>query len=242
MKTINLICLAFAGGNRYSYRLFSEKAPPVLNLITLEYPGRGSRIKEELATDITLLIDDLYVQVNAIANSGPYAIYGHSMGGLLAYLLTLKLAENNREQPQHVFISGTSGPSSKSRSEKMRHLLERAAFIEEIRKLDGMPQEILENEELLAYLEPILRADFKISENYQHTDRLPLNLPFTVITGSEEELETEDVLLWQKETTQQVDFIQLPGKHFFILQHPEKILDIIFEKLIHQSITHLNYD
>jgi len=241
MKPINLICLAFAGGNRYSYRLFSEKAPSFLKLITLEYPGRGSRMKEELALNITALVDDLYEQIKGVVNTRPYAIYGHSMGGLLAYLLTLKLIENDHDQPEHIFISGTSGPSAKSRSEKMRHLMEKNAFIEEIRKLDGMPQEILENEELLSFLEPILRADFKISETYQYLDHASLDIPFTVITGSDEDLEKEDVLLWQKETKKPVDFKQLPGKHFFILQHPEKVLGIISNKLVHQSLIPLNY-
>ena len=58
-----------------------------------------------------------------------------------------------------------------------------------------------------------------------------MNIPMTVITGSEEDMEKEDVLLWQKESELPVDFRQMPGGHFFILEHTDKLLRIISEKL-----------
>lgn len=236
-KKINLYCLPFAGGNKYSYREFVEKAPSFLNIITLEYPGRGARIKEPLLADINSLVDNLYSQVSSdINNDINYGIYGHSMGGLLCYLLTLKILGNKKQAPRHLFITGTSGPSSPSRKEeKKRYLLDRKEFIEEIKALDGMPEEILQNDELLYYFEPILRSDFKLSENYIYQHHNPLNIPFTVITGSEEDMEHEEIQSWQKESTHKVDFKKLPGKHFFIFKHTQTIVDIISKKLFVQT-------
>lgn len=236
-KTIQLFCLPFAGGNKYSYREFAEKAPSFLSLITLEYPGRGTRMKDPLVSDISEVVNDMYRQISPLIGDQPYAIYGHSLGGLIAYLLTLKLMENNKMLPVHLFITGTTGPSSISRTEKKRHLLEKKEFIEEIRELDGMPEEILNSEELLHYFEPILRSDFKVSENYIYQQHPPLNIPVTVITGTEENMELADIQLWQKETTHPVDFKRMPGKHFFIFQHAFKIVEIISKKLYHQKTT-----
>ncbi len=207
-KKINLYCLPFAGGNKYSYREFVEKTPSFLNIITLEYPGRGARIKEPLLADINSLVDNLYTQISSDINDEiNYGIYGHSMGGLLCYLLTLKILENKKQVPTHIFITGTSGPSSPSRQEeKKRYLLDRKEFIEEIKALDGMPEEILQNDELLYYFEPILRSDFKLSENYIYQPHEPLNIPFTVITGGEEDMEHEEIQSWQNETTHKVEF------------------------------------
>lgn len=230
-KTTNLFCLPFAGGNKYSYREFVEKAPSFLNLITLDYPGRGTRMREPMPINIDALAHDLYTQVSPLIGQENYAIYGHSLGGLMAYLLTRKLLENGHHAPSHVFITGTTGPSAMSRSEKKRHLLNKEDFINEVRALDGMPEEILNNEELLYYFEPILRSDFKISENYIYQEKSPLNIPITVITGTEEDMEMEDIQLWQKETSHIVDFKRLPGKHFFIFQHAFKIVEIISRKL-----------
>ncbi len=230
-KTINLFCLPFAGGNKYSYREFTEKAPSFLKIITLDYPGRGTRMKDPLPAHIDELTNDLYKQVVPLIGTTDYAIYGHSLGGLMAYKLTRKLLEHGHEAPLHLFITGTTGPSAPSRTEKKRHLLNRTDFIAEIRDLDGMPEEILNNEELLYYFEPILRSDFKISEDYLHEELAPLNIPITVITGTEEDMELADVQLWQKETHHVVDFKRMPGKHFFIFQHTYHIIEIISKKL-----------
>jgi len=232
MKTIiNLFCFPFAGGNKYSYQKYMEKAPSFLHIIPMEYPGRGARMKEPLISDIEVLVNDLYSQIQKTIDQADYAIYGHSMGGLIAYLVARKLIENNQKPPAHLFITGTSGPSSPSRSTKSRHLLPKAAFIQELKDLDGMPDEILQNEDLLGYIEPILRADFKMCETYQYYDCDPLNIPITVITGMEEEIDIADIHLWQKETQSVVDFRQISGKHFFIFKNPRLIVDIIAKKL-----------
>jgi surfactin synthase thioesterase subunit len=229
---INLVCLSFAGGNKYSYRYLNEKAPSFLNIITLEYPGRGTRIHEPLISDMGILVEDLYRQVKQLADRGErYAIYGHSLGGLTAYALTLKLLKNRHRQPERIFITGTTGPSSTSRSEKRRSLLPRDEFIKEIKELGGMPEEILKSEEMLNFLEPILRNDFSLSETYAYEAHAPLDIPLTVITGTEEDMEREDILLWQKESSQPVDFKELPGGHFFIMEHTEQLLEIISKRL-----------
>jgi len=229
--TIKLFCLPFAGGNKYSYQKYMERAPAFLNIVPLEYPGRGARIKEPLTTDTDALVNDIYQQIQKNMDRAEYAIYGHSMGGLIAFLVTRKLIENNDKLPLHIFITGTSGPSSAARSAKNRHLLPKEEFIQELKDLDGIPDEILQNEELLSFIEPILRADFKICETYQYTDSNPLTIPFTVITGTDEDMESADIQLWQKETESVVDFRQLPGKHFFIFKYPRVIVDIISKKL-----------
>lgn len=230
-KSVNIFCLPYAGGNKYSYREFVENAPSFLNIITLDYPGRVPRIKEPLLSNIETLVNDLYKQIKNKVDQKDYAIYGHSMGGLIAYLLTRKLIENNHKAPLHLFITGTSGPSASSRGEKMRHLLPKEEFLQEMKDLDGIPDEILQTEELLSFFEPILRADFKVSENYVYENYDPIDIPITVITGMEEDMELDDIYLWQKETKSVVDFRQMPGKHFFIFKYPVEVVEIISKKI-----------
>ena len=230
-EKINLICLPFAGGNRYSYRPLFNESSAIFNVVTLEYPGRGTRIFEELTADINKLVNDLFDQLKPVLSKGDYALYGHSLGGLLTYLLVLKIRENNYKSPRHVFITGASGPSAPSRQTKKFHLYPHKEFIEEVIVLGGMPHEILQDSAMMEFLEPILRNDFKVSETYVHQVAEPLNIPFTVITGIDEDLTAEDVLLWQNESIPAVDFKQLDGNHFFIMQHRDFIINAIAEKL-----------
>ncbi|MEO6637124.1 MAG: thioesterase domain-containing protein [Ginsengibacter sp.] len=228
---VNIFCLPFAGGNKYSYREFKKRAPSFLNFISLEYPGRGGRIREPLLSDTQALVNDLYKEIEPMVDANEYAIYGHSLGGLMTYLLTRKLVENGHRPPLHLFVTGTTGPSSLSRIEKKRHLLPKAEFIQELKDLKGMPDEILASDELLEYCEPILRSDFMASEKYIHEECEPFDIPITVITGHQEEMESTDIALWQKETIRPVDFKKFPGNHFFIYQHIPAIIQIISNKI-----------
>jgi surfactin synthase thioesterase subunit len=164
-------------------------------------------------------------------NGNDYALYGHSMGGVVAFLLSRKIIANKHRRPLHLFITGTTGPTSASRQEKQLHRLGKQAFIAEIRELDGCPEEVLQNEDLMNYVEPILRADFQASETFTYVRDRPLDIPITVITGTHDDMKTEDVRLWQQETTCTIDFIEMPGKHFFILDASGEIVDIIGNKL-----------
>lgn len=231
MQKIPLVCLPFAGGSRYSYRNYEGCTPAFLELHPLEYPGRGRRVQERLLTDMDAIIVDLYRQVKDGIFDGSYALYGHSMGGLAAILLARLIFSEGRRPPVHLFITGAGAPSSSKARKKMRHLLGKAEFIDEIRALDGCPAEVLENPSLLEFIEPILRADFCATENYSHRRRERMEVPMTIITGTMEELDEEDILGWQEESSLPVDFYRMPGNHFFIYDHSARIMEIIGHSL-----------
>lgn len=231
MGKINLFCLPFAGGSKYSYRPYEERTPNFLNLIPLDYPGRGGRMREPLANHINDLIDDLYTHISESISAGDYAIYGHSMGGLVCCLLARKIAMEGKRLPLHIFITGASGPSA-PKEDKRRYALNKAEFIEELKRLNGCPDEILNDPELLDHFEPIIRADFKISETYDYTAAAPLNIPFTVITGSEEDMTRDEIRCWQKESSTAVDFKVMPGNHFFIFRYPATVMEVLSKKLV----------
>lgn len=231
MRKVNLFCLPFAGGNKYSYKEFERIVPAHINMISIEYPGRGCRYNESFSKDMGSLVVDAYTTVGQRIDEREYAIYGHSLGGIVAFHVAKKIIELGRKPPVHLFITGTGGPSLEREGRKNWSAMTKAVFWEEVRKLDGLPEEILKNEEISNYFEPILRADFCLSETDFYQWETALSLPITVINGTEEEATDEEILLWQRETNLKVDFIKLPGKHFFIFQQPERVIDIIRGKL-----------
>ncbi|MCW3466330.1 thioesterase II family protein [Chitinophaga nivalis] len=237
MEKINLICLPFAGGNKHAYRHFEAVAPSSLRLLPFEYPGRGQRTHEPLLDDVHDLAADIYRQVKNILSNRTYAIYGHSLGGLIAYLLTRMIVENGHEPPAHLYITGTSGPADPARQQDPKHLLPIADFINIVREMDGSPAEVLQHEELLHYLEPILRADFKASELYRYEEKPPLDIPITVVTGTREVMSAESIRLWQQETTIPVDFRRMPGNHFFINRFSYELMQLIAKKTVTQIKT-----
>lgn len=228
MKKINLFCLPYAGGNKYSYAGFQKFAPPHIELITLDLPGRGKRLNEACLTHAVKMVADILPIIREKAGD-PYAIYGHSLGSLLAYLVTHKIVEENLPRPQRLFLTGRGGASVK-RTDPPRYLLPKEAFSEALREMGGM-DDVLESEELMEFFEPILRADLQAAETYEYQEITPFDVPLTVMIGNQEEITVEEANAWQKETTQPIDLHILPGNHFFIFDHEQEIMRLIGQQL-----------
>ncbi|HYC27772.1 MAG TPA: thioesterase domain-containing protein, partial [Chitinophagaceae bacterium] len=102
---INIYCLPFAGGSQLSYSPFVQYESEHIQFLPLELPGRGARWREPLLTDIHEMTNDAFEQIkNGLTD--PYAIYGHSMGSLIGYLLTKKILAHNLPAQLHLFFSG----------------------------------------------------------------------------------------------------------------------------------------
>lgn len=228
---INLIILPFAGGNYYSFRSFIESAPEIINVIPLELPGRGSRIREPLIHSLDELIDDIFQQVRNNLDS-QYIIYGHSMGTLTGYLLARKIQKHNLPPPIHLIFSGAAGPSVEVYRKTSRSELPRVEFISMLRELGGIPVEILASVSLMDFFEPILRADFRCIEQYIHDHSLvPFDVPVTALIGDKESVTVKEASQWQEVTSFPIEVIEMAGDHFFIFNHVENILEIIKQRI-----------
>lgn len=218
---MHLFCIPYAGGNAWSYRALERFVSPGIALEGLELPGRGRRGQEPLCSSLDELADDVFRQIAARGVTGRYAIYGHSMGALLAFLATHRLLSAGLNLPEALFLSGSSGPTALPVRE--RHLLPPAEFVTMLRELGGCPPQVLENTELLEFFEPILRADFKAVETWRPAALPKLNVPFVVMSGDRDEVTNAEVQAWTAETTATCELRELDGDHFFILQHWETI-------------------
>ncbi len=214
-----LILLPFAGGNAYSYRPLLASLATSYELVTPELPGRGSLTQQPLIDNIEELVDYLFKGVfQTLDLSRGYVSYGHSMGALVAYLLTHKINQSTLPKALHLVISGHKAPCFKRKT--IIHNLPSAAFWEKLKNKGGIPNEVLENKELREYFEPIIRNDFKLVETYQYEiAQHSLNLPMTVIYGDQDDMDDESVYAWQQENKKTIKFMQMHGNHFFIYNH-----------------------
>ncbi len=233
VKTVDLICIPFAGGSKYSFRPFAEVSPNYIKIIGIEYSGHGMRIDEELCTKMEDLVNDVWQQIEPIITSKrvPYAFYAHSMGGIVTSLLLNRIVVAGLTLPIHVFITGAAAPSSRDVIKEKSHLLEDVEFIQKIRELGGVQEEVWNEPQIVEYVLPVLRADFMCYETYLYKEMEPVAIPFTVINGDIEDFTQEEILGWQNETIIPVDFITLSGNHFFIFEQLQQIINIISTKI-----------
>ncbi len=225
-----LYCLPFAGGSSNSFRSWASLLPPAVELRAVELPGHGTRLSEGLARRLTDLLAPL---TEAVAESAdkPFALFGHSMGALLGYELTLKLENETDRHPVHVFLSGHGAPTLPEREEPI-HQLPKQRFIEKIRQYNGTPQEVLENHELMELMVPILRADFEVCETYRPQTVRKMRAPLTVLSGiSDAGAPREDLEVWREFTEGAFNLRLFPGDHFYLLQHKVTLLQAILQDI-----------
>jgi len=232
-KKINLICLPYAGGTKHSMRFLKTAMPESIHYYAHDYPGRGMRIKEKNLLDINEIVEDLYTHVKSLIEM-PYAVYGHSMGAIVAYLLVRKIEKEGKLLPLHLFISGTDAPSV-APNEAIRYLLPKDEFIKKVHELGGLPNEVIEDKQLIDFFEPILRADFQAIETYNYVPCEPMAVPITVMVGESEKLKHEDVLKWNEESKFPVNVHVFSGNHFFIFSHEAKVSNLIKEALLNST-------
>ncbi len=226
---IPLFCLPFAGGNVYSYREFPRYHADFIDIIVLDLPGHGRRIREPLLTNIDDMVDDIFYQIKGDLG-GSYAIYGHSMGALIGYVLSQKIRQEKMSMPVHFFVSGHQGPCVASK-QKNWHLLPKKEFIEKVMEYGGIPKEIVAEKDLMDLFVPILKADFQAISDYNYKKTTLLEIPVTVMIGLDEDISYEEALQWQNITTQKIVVKQFPGNHFFIFDHLPKIGNLISRTL-----------
>lgn len=233
---LTLYAIPFAGGHSMVYRNLKPLLPEQVTLNTLELPGRGKRAGEPLVNDLELLARDLFDQIRDDLKLRNYAIFGHSMGSLLAYLVCRIISENGLPMPKHLFCSGHGAPSVPKidlSREEAKHTLPAKDFWDYIDSLGALPPELKGHDELINYFEPILRADIQALECYHYRPSAsPLDVPLSVFYGLEDmETPPEVVAPWQDESRESVTFYPFPGGHFGIFDCLP-----LFSELVNQKI------
>ncbi|WP_148709709.1 thioesterase II family protein, partial [Pseudomonas syringae group genomosp. 3] len=190
--SLTLFCLPFSGASAMFYSPWRRKLPEWLNVRPLELPGRGMRMDEALQTDIVQLANRLADEISADLNT-PYALFGHSLGGLLAFELAHALRERGLPEPLALFASATAGPVRRDVSEYALAKTDEQ-LIDRLRTLKGTSENVIANDELMQLMLPILRADFLLCGSFVYGKREPLNLPIHVFGGKQDSVSVEQLL------------------------------------------------
>ncbi len=180
------------------YSRWQRALPAWIRLICVELPGRGSRFAEPFVTDFNVLVEQL-CQEHDVPLSARYALFGHSMGALLAYAMAMRWSQLGRPSPQVLLVSGSPAPGLRDRNDLLGKDSD-AALVADLRKHGGTPDDIFESEELLRLTVATLRADYQLCASYRHRPNEPLLCPIHVLAGRQDAIESHRLLAWKEET------------------------------------------
>jgi medium-chain acyl-[acyl-carrier-protein] hydrolase len=227
---MRMFCLPYAGGGASVYRGWGASLPNDLEVCPVQLPGRESRLREPAFTDLKVMVPAVADALNAYLDL-PFVLFGHSMGAAIAFELTRELRRRGRPQPLHLFVSGRRAPQLPAREEPI-HALPDAEFMVKLRELNGTPEEVLQHEELMKLLLPILRADFGVNEKHELTEEEPLQAGISAFGGiGDKDVTREDVEAWKQHTRGRFRARMFPGDHFFIHDNKDLILEAVARDL-----------
>lgn len=225
-KSLRLFCFPYAGGDTYGFRSWQRHFPPDIDLCLVHLPGRGKRISEQIFTRLKLLVQtiaDLIIREPQL----PYALFGHSMGSLISFELARELRRRHFAAPQWLFLSGRSAPNVANRETPIFNLPEEA-FIAEVRRFNGTPEEVFDNPETRKLFLPVLRADLEMLDTYEYYPEERLSCPITVYGGLQDtDAPVESLRAWEEHTSASCKLRMFAGDHFFIHGPGMAFIDVL---------------
>jgi surfactin synthase thioesterase subunit len=229
-----LLCCSYAGGTSAVYRSWPSFVEPDIEVLAAEYPGRWSRIREPPFESLASIVDSLAQAVAPLLDR-PIAMFGYSMGSLVAYELSRKLRADRGIQPLHLFVAAHPAPHLRRRN--LLHSLDDKELLAGLADLYGpMPSAIASDPEMCALVLGITRADFRCGDGYHYEEDAPFRCPITAFGGDADPSVTVDELQgWGAHTTGFFASTILAGKHFFINDHSRGIIESVAAALEHAS-------
>jgi medium-chain acyl-[acyl-carrier-protein] hydrolase len=223
---LRLFCFPYAGGSASIFYKWSEYLPNTVEICPIQLPGRENRIRERPYNHITPLIEALAQALLPYLNV-PFAFWGHSMGALISFELARQLRREGKPRPFQIFISSHRAPQLPNLRLPISQLPE-IEFVRELRKLNGTPELVFQNRELMQIFLPVLRADFALLETYTYTNEEPLDSSISAFGGLQDErVSCDELKCWQEQTHGSFNLSMFPGGHFYLHEYRVPLLAVL---------------
>ncbi|MGA9717193.1 MAG: alpha/beta fold hydrolase [Acidobacteriaceae bacterium] len=229
---LRLLCFPHAGGGPTAFFPWIALLAPEIECVSIQYPGRGQRFREGSLTGISYLVGEIAAHVAEIVDR-PFALYGHSLGGLVAFELARLLRRLGSPAPEHLFV-GASRPPHLGPVLPTIHELPDSEFVDVLQtRYGGIPTAIYQDRELLNLFMVPMRADFTAYELYRLLPEAPIGVPITAFAATEDQAATPSTMQeWARHTAAQFDLKILPGGHFFPPDSVARVVQTIRGRLL----------
>jgi surfactin synthase thioesterase subunit len=191
-----------------------------VDVLTARLPGREARMDEPLPTGLRTLAAEMAQEVGELF-TGRLAVFGHSMGALLAFEFVRELRRVTGREPECLIVSGMPAPDLLAASMRYAELSD-AELLAEVLAMGTSAPVTPQDLELWELLLPTLRSELRLCDEYEYRPAEPLTCPLmTYGSHADRDLDEELLAGWQRHTSGPFDLSMFPGDHFYFQHSPE---------------------
>ncbi|GHO48029.1 thioesterase II family protein [Ktedonospora formicarum] len=219
---LRLFCFPYAGGGASVFRSWADGAFEDVDVCGIQLPGRENRIGEPVYTQLTTLIQTLASVIQPYLDR-PFAFFGYSMGALISFELARELRRTYKKQPVHLGFAAFRAPQLPNPNIKIYHMPDEVFKV--VMRADGIPEQVLQNTELMQAMLPTLRADYELCDTYQFKGEPAFSCPFSLYGGQDDvRVNQVDLDDWRIHSTAPTSLMMLPGPHLFLHSAPDLLM------------------
>jgi surfactin synthase thioesterase subunit len=237
--SLRVFALPFVGGGASVFKPWPTDLPDTVEVMGIQYPGREDRIHEVPIDSMPAFVAELADAMLPYLDRS-FAVYGHSMGGLLAYELTKYLEQQYAEVPMKLIVAGWPSPALvEGYVRNLKHIRngfdidrESDARVLEVLRDNRLFTAPIDNDAPVKPLMPSVRADLKMLGDYRFENGVALRAPITVLHGAEDPLfEVDQLQAWEKLTNGGFSLATVAGDHLFIRNPSAQVMRTIADEL-----------
>jgi surfactin synthase thioesterase subunit len=232
MPRFPLVLFHHAGGSARVFDRLISALPAQVEPIPVELPGRGRRWREALLTQMDDAVEDVMARLGSL--TGPFAVFGHSVGAYLGLALAARLEASDDLRCTTLFASANAGPARATLPFTGSPLLTTDEEIMEIAVQFGgvIAPEVRANTHLRERTANLLRADFSLSYSFLGTRRGTVTEADIVVCCGDQDVFTDAELRdWQLSSTADTEILRFPGGHFYLEEQADSLADAIAVRL-----------
>ena len=225
-----IFLLPYAGGSSLTY-LSWLKYLDKYEVYALDYKGHGLRIKEKLCSSIIEMSEDIAIKIKdiIIEKNKKFTLFGHSLGGLIAWHVVNILREKYKIVPEKLYISACSSPVEFNKSIHFKIIgttdeEQNNFLIKEFLENGNINKNILESKYFHRVLLPIIKHDYTLINTYYYDkDISKIDIPiYTFYAQSDKLVLKENILKWKYLTSKNFEIFEFSGNHYYLESEKNK--------------------